>query len=209
VLFLDETPEFGPKNLETLRQPLEDRVVTISRASGSLTFPASFILVAALNPCPCGHYNDPEKQCTCSIGMVQRYQKRISGPLMDRIDIHLEVMRVPYQKLSALGHSESSATIRQRVEQARKLQQARFAPLNKPNIVVNGDMGPAEVQAFCQLDEPTRNLMRTAMQQMNLSARAYHRVLKLSRTIADLAGEAVIQTTHVAEALQYRPREVA
>jgi magnesium chelatase family protein len=194
--------------LETLRQPLEDRVVTISRASGSLTFPASFILVAALNPCPCGHYNDPEKQCTCSIGMVQRYQKRISGPLMDRIDIHLEVMRVPYQKLSALGKSEPSATIRQRVEQARKRQLARFAPLNKPNIIVNGDMGPAEVQAFCQLDEPTRNLMRTAMQQMNLSARAYHRVLKLSRTIADLAGEAAIQTTHVAEALQYRPREV-
>lgn len=206
ILFLDELPEFGPKNLETLRQPLEDRVITISRASGSLTFPASFVLIAALNPCPCGYFGDDQKECTCSMGIVQRYQKRISGPLMDRIDIHLEVQRVPFQKLSALDKGETSAIIRQRVEAARQVQMVRFANLNKPNILVNGDMGPAEVQTFCQLDEAGRNLMRAASQQMNLSARAYHRVLKLARTIADLASVEQIQVQHLAEALQYRPR---
>lgn len=208
VLFLDELPEFGSRNLETLRQPLEDRVVTISRASGSLTFPASFVLIAALNPCPCGYFGDDRQECTCSLSMVQRYQKRISGPLMDRIDIHLEVQRVPFQKLADSTKSETSATIRQRVEAARQIQAARFAPLNKPHVLVNGDMGPAEVQMFCQLDETGKNLMRAAVQQMNLSARAYHRVLKLSRTIADLAGAAQIETAHLAEALQYRPREI-
>ena len=206
VLFLDELPEFGTRNLETLRQPLEDRVVTISRASGSLTFPASFVLVAAMNPCPCGWHGDDRNECTCSMGMVQRYQKRISGPLMDRIDIHLEVTRVPFQKLSGLESGEASATIRARVEAARQVQGTRFETLEKPNMLINGDMGPAEVQQFCQIDEAGRNLMRSAVQQMNLSARAYHRVLKLSRTIADLAGEEVIQTQHLAEALQYRPR---
>jgi magnesium chelatase family protein len=205
---LDELPEFGPKNLETLRQPLEDRIITISRASGSLTFPASFVLIAAMNPCPCGYFGDTEKECTCSMGMVQRYQQRISGPLMDRIDIHLAVTRVRFQKLSSLDSGETSASIRQRVEAARHVQIERFTYLNKPNILVNGDMGPAEVQTFCQLDEAGRNLMRAASQQMNLSARAYHRVLKLARTIADLAGERVILPNHLAEALQYRPREV-
>ena len=208
VLFLDELPEFGTRNLETLRQPLEDRIVTISRASGSLTFPASFVLIAALNPCPCGYYGDDRQECTCSMGMVQRYQKRISGPLMDRIDIHLEVQRVPFQKLSDVANGETSAVIRQRVEAARRTQNERFAPLNKPHVLVNGDMGPAEVQMFCQLDETGKNLMRAAVQQMNLSARAYHRVLKLARTIADLAGEKHILPTHLAEALQYRPREI-
>ena len=140
------------------------------------------------------------------MGIVQRYQKRISGPLMDRIDIHLEVQRVPFQKLSALDKGETSAIIRQRVEAARQVQMVRFANLNKPNILVNGDMGPAEVQTFCQLDEAGRNLMRAASQQMNLSARAYHRVLKLARTIADLASVEQIQVQHLAEALQYRPR---
>lgn len=206
ILFLDELPEFGPRNLETLRQPLEDRVITISRASGSLTFPANFVLIAALNPCPCGYYADDRQQCTCSIGMVQRYQKRISGPLMDRIDIHLEIQRVPYQKLSGQESSEPSALIRQRVEQARLVQEARFASLGKPTVLVNGDMGPAEVQKFCVLDDAGKNLMRAATQQMNLSARAYHRILKLARTIADLSGENEIQVTHLAEALQYRPR---
>ena len=205
---LDELPKFGSRNLETLRQPLEDRIVTISRASGSLTFPASFVLVAALNPCPCGYYGDDRQECTCSMSMVQRYQKRISGPLMDRIDIHLEVKRVPFQKLSDVAVGETSAVIRQRVEAARQLQAARFTPLNKLHVLVNGDMGPAEVQMFCQLDETGKNLMRAAVQQMNLSARAYHRVLKLARTIADLAGMHTIEVSHLAEALQYRPKEV-
>ncbi len=206
VLFLDELPEFGSKNLETLRQPLEDKVVTISRASGTLTFPANFMFVAAMNPCPCGFYGDDQKECTCSMGLVQRYQGRISGPLMDRIDIHADVRRVPFQKLSSLDGGETSATIRARVEAARKIQAARFAPLGKPHVLVNGDMGPAEVQKFCDLDEGGKNLMRAAVKQMDLSARAYHRVLKLGRTIADLAGEETIGMAHLAEALQYRPR---
>ncbi len=140
------------------------------------------------------------------MAMVQRYQKRISGPLMDRIDIHLEVQRVPFQKLSGVENGEASQNIRQRVEQARAIQVARFTPLGKASVLVNGDMGPAEVQQFCLLDDAGRNLMRAATQQMNLSARAYHRVLKLSRTIADLAGAPEIQVAHLAEALQYRPR---
>ena len=208
ILFLDELPELGSRNLETLRQPLEDRVITISRASGSLTFPANFILIAALNPCPCGYFGDPRKECTCSMGMVQRYQKRISGPLMDRIDIHLEMARVPFQKLAGLTGGEASEMIRARVEAARLIQEERFAAVEKETVTINGDMGPAEVQSFCQIDKEGMELMRAAVTQMNLSARAYHRVLKLGRTIADLAGEAEITTPHLAEALQYRPREV-
>jgi len=159
-----------------------------------------------MNPCPCGYYGDDHKSCTCSLGVVQRYQQRISGPLMDRIDIHLEMARVPFQKLVALEAGESSEAIRARVEGARKVQDQRFRKWAKPGILVNGDMGPAEVQAFCEIDDGARNLMRAAMQQMNLSARAYHRILKLGRTIADLAGEERIQVHHLAEALQYRPR---
>ncbi len=206
VLFLDELPEFGTRNLETLRQPLEDHVITIARAAGSLTYPANFVLVAAMNPCPCGYYGDEQKQCTCSLNAVQRYQQRISGPLMDRIDIHLEMARVPFQKLSALEAGEPSAAIRARVEAARQVQRRRFQGWKRPGVYTNGDMGPAEVQAFCPIDEAGRNLLRAAMQQMNLSARAYHRLLKLGRTIADLAGEEQIQVHHLAEALQYRPR---
>ena len=206
VLFLDELPEFGTKNLETLRQPLEDKVITISRASATLSFPANFMFVAAMNPCPCGYFGDERKQCTCPMSTVQRYQGRISGPLLDRIDIHVDVARVPFQKLSALEGGEPSAHLRQRVEQARARQQARFAQLDKANIVVNGDMGPAEVQRYCPLKETGKNLMQAAVRQMDLSARAYHRILKLGRTIADLAGDEEIDTPHLAEALQYRPR---
>ena len=204
VLFLDEFPEFGMRTLEVMRQPLEDKVVTISRSSGSLCFPANFMLVAAMNPCPCGYYGDPTRECTCSRGMIENYQKRISGPMMDRIDIHVEVPRVEYEKLSDKTLGETSARIRARVEGARRRQEER---LKEAGLHANAEMGPAEVRRFCDLDEAGRGLIKAAMRQLNLSARAYHRVLKLARTIADLAGEERIQAPHLAEALQYRPRE--
>ena len=204
VLFLDEFYEHSTKNLEALRQPLEDRIITISRAQGSVTFPANFILIAAANPCPCGYYGDTEKQCTCTPAMVSKYQKRISGPILDRIDIHLAVPRVPIDKLAALENGEPSRAIRQRVEAVRAVQQARLLPLRKPAVLVNGDMGPADVQQFCPLTKEGSALLRLAVERMGLTARAYHRVLKLSRTIADLAGCEQIETAHLAEALQYR-----
>ncbi len=204
VLFLDELPEFGPRVLEVMRQPIEDRVLTISRAAGSLTFPANFQLIAAMNPCPCGYFGDPVKSCTCSSSTVTRYQKRISGPLLDRIDIHIQVPRVEYEKLSDKRLGESSQAVRERVEAAREKQRIRFAGLKE--ITANADMRPAEVRQFCQLDETGRSLMKTAMAQLQMSARAYHRVLKLARTIADLAGSPAIAPQHLAEALQYRPR---
>jgi magnesium chelatase family protein len=203
VLFLDELPEFGTRNLETLRQPIEDKVVTISRASGSLTFPANVMLISAMNPCPCGYFGDPERECTCSMQMVQRYQKRISGPLMDRIDIHIEVPRVDYEKLASDRLGEPSAEVRARVEGARARQRKRFS--GTP-MACNADMGPAEVREHCEVDPAGKSLLRAAMQQLQMSARAYHRILKLSRTIADLAGSPRIQAEHVAEAIQYRPR---
>jgi magnesium chelatase family protein len=203
VLFLDELPEFDQRSLEVLRQPLEDRVVSIARAAGSLTFPANFMLIAAMNPCPCGWHNDPVKECTCSPSIVTRYQKRISGPLLDRIDIHIEVPRVDYDKLSDDRLGEPSAAIRARVEAARQRQRQRFAGTK---LLCNADMGPAEVREYCRIDEAGRGLMRAAMQQLQLSARAFHRILKLARTIADLAGSEEIQTAHLAEAIQYRPR---
>ena len=203
VLFLDEFPEFGARVLEVLRQPLEDKVVTISRAQGTLTFPANFQLVAAMNPCPCGYYGDSTKPCSCSSSTVTKYQHRISGTLLDRIDIHVDGPRVDYEKLSDVRLGESSSVIALRVETARQVQRERFAGTA---LTCNADMHPAEVRLFCPLDDACKSLMRAAMNQMNLSARAYHRILKLARTIADLAGSLPITQVHLAEALQYRPR---
>jgi len=203
VLFLDELPEFGTRVLEVMRQPLEDKIVTISRAAGTLTFPANFMLIAAMNPCPCGYFGDPVRECTCSLAMVSRYQKRISGPLLDRIDIHIEVPRVDYEKLTDDRLGEPSARIRERVERAREVQRRRF---QGTALRCNADMGPAEVREVCRLDEAGRSLVRAAMKQLQMSARAFHRILKLARTIADLEGAENIQTHHLAEAIQYRPR---
>jgi magnesium chelatase family protein len=204
VLFLDELPEFGPRVLEVLRQPLEDKIVTISRAQGSLTFPANFMLVGAMNPCPCGYDGDPLRECTCSPSAITRYQKRISGPLLDRIDIHIEVPRVAYDKLSDTRMGEPSAAVQARVEVARGLQRARLA---ESGLASNAEMRPAQVRAFCELDTAGRGLLRSAMRQYQLSARAYHRVLKLARTIADLAGSEAIETQHLAESGGVRKEE--
>ncbi|HEY88194.1 MAG TPA: YifB family Mg chelatase-like AAA ATPase [Thermoflexia bacterium] len=203
VLFLDELPEFAHRVLEVMRQPLEDKVVTISRAQGSLTFPASFTLIAAMNPCPCGYYGDSQRECTCSMGNIQRYRKRISGPLLDRIDLHIEVPRVPYDKITNDARGESSESIRARVEGARSRQQER---LSEVGMACNADMGPGELRKYCPLKPDSQALIRAAMSQMQLSARGYHRILKVSRTIADLEGAPDIQTQHLAEALQYRTR---
>jgi magnesium chelatase family protein len=205
-LFLDVFPEFGTRVLEVMRQPMEDKVVTISRAKGSLTFSANFQLIAAMNPCPCGYAGDPVKPCTCAHALVTKYQKRISGPLLDRIDIHIEVPRVDYEKLSGERLGESSELIRQRVQAAREIQRARFSNLQSQDIVCNADMRIGEIRKFCKLPEEGQSLMRAAMSQLHLSARAYHRILKLARTIADLAGCEEIQSVHLAEALQYRPK---
>lgn len=207
VLFLDELPEFGRRVLEVMRQPLEDKCVTISRAQGSLTFPSNFQLIAAMNPCPCGFYGDSKKECTCSSSSITRYQKRISGPMLDRIDIHIEVPSVDYDKLTDKRMGERSTSIQERVENARQIQRERFLSTDiNSSLTSNADMSVAEIRQFCSLDEAGQALMRTAMNQMHLSARGYHRVKKLARTIADLAGEEKIQSAHLAEALQYRPK---
>lgn len=183
--------------------------MSVTRVSGSLTFPANFQFVGAMNPCICGYFGDPVKECSCTPAMIARYQKRISGPLLDRIDIHITVPRVEFEKLSGDRLGEPSANIRKRVERARELQRERFkahTATNGAHLQVNADMGPAEVRQFCELDDAGKQLMRAAMKQMNMSARAFHRILKLARTIADLAGCDKIETQHLAEAVQYRPR---
>jgi magnesium chelatase family protein len=205
VLFLDELPEFNHTALESLRQPLEDKVVTISRVSGTVTYPASFMLVAAQNPCPCGYYSHPKKECICSPSSVARYQKRISGPLLDRIDIFVEVPPVEYEKLVDEAPGEDSATVRRRIETARGVQQDRF---KSSGFLCNSEMGPADVWAHCRLEDAARSLLQSATQQLSLSARAFHRILKVSRTIADLDGAEAIGVAHLAEALQYRSRGI-
>ena len=206
VLFLDEFPEFSPRVLEVLRQPLEDKVVTISLATGSVSFPANFMLVAAMNPCPCGYYGDPVRPCTCSETMIAKYQKRISGPLMDRIDLYVDVQRVDYQKLSNDQPAESSASVQQRVEKAREIQRRRFS--GDETTSCNAEMHPAEIRKYCKLDAEGEKLMRNVMERYQISARVYHRLLKLARTIADLdSGTADIGASHMAEAIQYRPRK--
>ena len=203
VLFLDELPEFGHSVLEVLRQPIEDKVVTISRANGSVTYPASFMLVAAMNPCFCGNYGDPRKACTCSAQLLSRYQRRISGPLLDRMDIFIDVPRVEYDKLTGDATGEPSARIRERVCQARQVQAPRF---RESCAQANADMGPSDVWKHCRLDDEAEGLARAVMERMHFSARAFHRTLKLARTIADLSGEDVIGMPHLAEAVQYRQR---
>jgi len=205
VLFLDELPEFGQNVLEVMRQPLEDKIVTISRAQGTITYPANFMLVAAMNPCPCGYYGDPIRECSCSATAIARYNKRISGPILDRIDIHVEVPRVDYEKLADKRNTETSAMIRERVQAARERQLQRFTGTK---LTCNAEMGPSEVRDFCNVDASAEKLLKAAMQQMHLSARAFHRILKLARTIADLAESDAIAANHVAEAIQYRPRRL-
>jgi magnesium chelatase family protein len=201
VLFLDEFPEFRRDVLEVLRQPLEDGVVTISRASGSLTYPARFMLVAAMNPCPCGFFNDTRVQCTCTPKQIRQYLQRISGPLLDRLDIHVEVPRLRQDELMQRADGESSEAIRERVRRAREIQRRRF---EGTGIFCNAQMGSRQIRDFCRLSETVRTLLRGAIGQLNLSARAYDRILKVSRTIADLAGEEEISGAHVGEAIQYR-----
>lgn len=205
VLFLDEINEFGTSTLEVLRQPIEDKIVTISRARGSVTFPANFLLVMAHNPCPCGYFGDNTRPCTCTPRMIQRYQAKLSGPLLDRIDIHIDVPRVDYDKLMGLSRGESSAQVKGRVQAARQRQQGRFAGYQ--GIHANADMGVGEIQQMCVLEEQAKKVLDVSVRKMKLSARAYHRVLKLSRTIADLAASDQIGVAHVAEALQYRPKD--
>lgn len=202
VLFLDELPEFKRAVLEVLRQPLEERCVSISRAKFSIKYPANFMLIASMNPCPCGYYNHPEKDCVCAPGVVQKYLSKISGPLLDRIDLHIEIAPVTFDELNSKKQGEPSAIIRERIINARKMQQERFTAA--PHIHSNAMMPPALVQKICVLDKPSEMLLQKAMQKLKLSARALDRILKVSRTIADLAESKVIRCEHVAEAIQYR-----
>jgi len=202
VLFLDELPEFKRTVLEVMRQPIEERKVTISRARFSVDFPASFMLVAAMNPCPCGYFNHPEKDCVCQGGVVQKYLNKVSGPLLDRIDIHIEVTPVSFDELSSRPPSENSGAIRERVMKARKIQEKRFE--DQEHIHCNSQIGSKELKVYCEIGTDGHELLKGAMRRLNLSARAYDRILKVARTIADLDGSEKIKTEHLAEAIQYR-----
>jgi magnesium chelatase family protein len=202
ILFLDELPEFRRSVLEVMRQPLEERKIVISRARFSVEYPASFMLAASMNPCPCGHWNSPDKKCVCPPGAVQKYLSRISGPLLDRIDIHIEVVPVPFGKLSDKNLAESSETIRNRVVAAREIQKQRFE--NEKGIYCNAMMSTPMLRKYCELDEAGKNLLKTAMERLGLSARAYDRILKVSRTVADLEGTESIKSYHLAESINYR-----
>jgi magnesium chelatase family protein len=204
ILFMDELPEFHRDVLEALRQPLEDGVITVSRATASLDFPARFMLVAAMNPCPCGHATNPDKQCVCSPSQVSRYKRKISGPLLDRIDLHIEIPPIKYDKLAGEKMGEQSAVVRTRIEAARQKQTERFS---QDKIKTNAEMNLVQMKKYCQLDNAGQELLKTAVNNYHLSARSYHRILKISRTIADLANSINIQASHLAEALQYRPKE--
>ena len=202
ILFLDELPEFRRSTLEVLRQPLEDGQVTISRAAGKFTFPSRFSLVAAMNPCPCGYLGDPSRECRCSPNQIEKYRQRISGPLLDRIDLHVDVPAVDYRELRAESGGESSAVIRERVEEARQVQLARF--VSHPGVLCNADMGSRLVSEFCALDARSERTLEQAMETLHFSARAYDRILKVARTLADLEGEREIREVQVLEAIQYR-----
>ncbi len=204
VLFLDELPEFKRTVLEVMRQPMEERRVTISRAKMALDFPASFMLIASMNPCPCGYFNHPEKECSCPPGAVQKYINKISGPLLDRIDLHVEVTPVAFEELSKRGEVfERSCSIRERVMKARSIQTERFSH-DATDIYANAQMSSRLLKSHCFIDDASALLLKTAMERLNLSARAYDRILKVSRTIADLDNCEKIQAQHLAEAIQYR-----
>lgn len=202
VLFLDELPEFKRTVLEVMRQPLEDRIVSIARARFSVEYPASFMLMASMNPCPCGYYNHPEKDCVCAPGVVQKYLSKISGPLLDRIDLHVEVTPVPFSELNRMQQAESSRHIRQRVMAARELQIRRYS--DSEGVYCNAQMRSKDLKAYCSLSDEGNQLLKTAMERLGLSARAYDRILKVARTIADLESSAAIETQHISEAIQYR-----
>jgi len=202
VLFLDELPEFKRTVLEVMRQPLEDRVVTISRAKSTVDYPASFMLISSMNPCPCGYYNHPEKDCSCPPGMVQKYLNKISGPLLDRIDLHVEVTPVSFSELSSKAKEESSLEIRNRVIESREIQESRYS--EDDMVHANAQMSSKQLQKFCKLDKESSEMLKMAMEKLNLSARAYDRILKVSRTIADLSDSENIESQHIAEAIQYR-----
>jgi magnesium chelatase family protein len=201
VLFLDEFPEFNKNVLEVLRQPLEDGMVTIARVQSTLTFPAQFMLAAAMNPCPCGYYTDPSKECTCTPHQIQKYLSKISGPLLDRIDLHIDVPALKWKEISDTEPSEPSVAIRERISKARAIQQKRFAG---EGLHCNSQMATAQLRNYCGLDEPSQSLLKNAMEKFGLSARAYDRILKVARTIADLDAEDSIKPAYIAEAIQYR-----